>query len=278
MRRGLALLIGIALVGATAAAHADQPRDYMLDRSPTGDFLLMDYFGTGGRLTLQHRSQIYGAANDATIGTSTLVSYALGQSEVFAQLRVLFLEVGGNLGYRATWRNLSFAPGAHGEYCSMCDSAARRARDPVFGMGPDTDRFGYAEAHAQLYAPFNDYIVFTSLVAARLEDCKPRSYDWFYADIHDAGVAGRFENMLLFKHRNWGGIGPYLQAMFLPRAGVHQTEWAFGFNAVTRLGLVKRDDLLFLTFLMRPGDAYYGQHAYYSPVRALLIYRMTLTL
>jgi hypothetical protein len=66
--------------------------------------------------------------------------------------------------------------------------------------------------------------------------------------------------------------------MWLPRAGKHETEVAWGFNAVTRLGLIERNDLLFATFLIRPGDGSYGQHAYYSPVRALLIYRMQLDL
>ena len=48
--------------------------------------------------------------------------------------------------------------------------------------------------------------------------------------------------------------------------------------ARSRLGLIERNDLLFATFLIRPGDGSYGQHAYYSPVRALLIYRMQIDL
>jgi hypothetical protein len=278
MRAGLAVLVCLGLASFASRSRADQPRDYMLGRAPTGEFLLVDYFGTGGQLTLQTRKQIYGPANDATVGAATLIGYPLGQVNAFARLRLLFLDFGGTAGYRATWRNLSFAPGKNGEYCSRCDSAARRDRDPVLGSGPDTDRFGFAEAHAQLYVPFNDYVVFTSLVAARYEGCKPRSYDWFYSDIHDAGVMGRSESMLFVKHRSLGGIGPYVQAMILPRGSEHVTEWAFGFNAVTRPGLARHDDLLFLTFLIRPGDRFYGQHAYYSPIRALLIYRMMLTL
>ncbi len=278
MRARFAVLCCFGLATLVSQARADQPHDYMLDRSPAGDVLVLDYFGTGGQLTLQHRGEIYGAANDATVGVTSMAAYPLGQVTAFASLRTLFLELGGDLGYRVTWRNLSFAPGKNGEYCSACDSAARRDRDPVLGSGPDTDRFGFAEAHAQLYFPFNEYVVFTSMAAARLEDCKPRSYDWFFADIHDGGVIGRSESLLFIKHRKWGGIGPYVQAMFLPRGNEYQTEVAFGFNAVTRLGLVPRNDLLFLTFLIRPGDHYYGQHAYYSPIRALLIYRVTLAL
>jgi hypothetical protein len=66
--------------------------------------------------------------------------------------------------------------------------------------------------------------------------------------------------------------------MSLPRGDHTETEVAYGFNAVTRLGLMRRDDLLFLTFLMRPNDPAYGQHAYHAPVRALLVYRMILEL
>ena len=65
---------------------------------------------------------------------------------------------------------------------------------------------------------------------------------------------------------------------WLPRDGKHVPEFAYGFNLVTRLGLIPRNDLLFLTFLMRPGDPYYGQHSYFAPFRALLVYRITLSL
>jgi hypothetical protein len=115
-------------------------------------------------------------------------------------------------------------------------------------------------------------------VAARYEGSMDRTYDWFFTSVHDGGVITRSETMLFVKHRDWGAIGPYVQVMSLPRAGKHDTEVALGFNATRRLGLVTRDDLVFLTFLIRPGDRYYGQHNYYSPVRALLVYRLILAL
>jgi hypothetical protein len=79
---------------------------------------------------------------------------------------------------------------------------------------------------------------------------------------------------MFVKHRDWGGIGPYVQLLMLPRDGEHDAQWAAGFNATMRLGLLPRNDLLFLTFLIRPGDPQYGQHNYFSPIRARLIYRM----
>jgi len=47
---------------------------------------------------------------------------------------------------------------------------------------------------------------------------------------------------------------------------------------VRRLGLLARNDLLFLTFLIKPGDGVFGQQSYYAPIRSLLIYRVSLEL
>jgi hypothetical protein len=88
----------------------------------------------------------------------------------------------------------------------------------------------------------------------------------------------RWEATALFKHRRLGGIGPYLMFLTVPRGGHQESEFAFGFNAITRLGLIDRNDMLFLTFLTRPGDGMYGVHSYFAPIRALLVYRLLLSL
>jgi hypothetical protein len=274
-----ACLVALAVLGVIASSvRADQRQDWMLDTSPEGEFLLLDYFGTGAQLGFEHRRKIYGGANGYRLNATAVLSYPLGQVSATAAVRVLFLELSGSVGYRSVWRNLSFEPGDDGEYCKACDRKARRDRDPVLGHGPDTDRFPFAEGTAQLYAPLNEWVVFASSLTARYEGLRERSYDWFYTNIHDDGVMLISETLLFLKHRDWGGFAPYWQVMSLPRAGEHETEVAFGFNAVTRLGLLARNDLLFATFLIRPSDGYYGQHAYFSPVRALLIYRMQLEL
>jgi hypothetical protein len=266
-----------ALTSLAFRAKADERRDYMLEADKPGDHLVLDYFGTGGQLTLVRRRPVYGSANDYSAGITGLVSYPIGQLTAAASLRILFLEFGGNIGYRTVWRNLTFEPGED-SYCKDCDRAARRKLDPILGKGPDTDHYMFAEGRVQLYAPFNENFVLTSLLAVRYEGSKPREYDWFFTDIHDGGLMTRWETLAFFKHRDLGGIGPYLQLMVLPRAGKHETEFAYGFNAVTRLGLLDRNDLVFFTFLMRPNDPYYGQHSYFLPVRALIIYRITLSL
>ena len=274
MRLALVMTLGLAL---TSTAHADQRRDYMLGSDVYGNHAILDFFGTGGQFTLEHRGSIYGKSNSYSGSVASLIGYPLAQVTTQASLRFLFVELSAMAGYRTIWRNLRFKAGAD-SYCADCDREARRHDDRILVGGPDTDRFVIAEAKVQIYLPFNEYFVVTSLLAEGYQSRRPRTYDWFFTDVHDGGAMTRWETLAFFKHPDWGGIGPYLQLLVLPRAGHHESEFAYGFNAVTRLGLIDRNDLLFLTFLMRPGDPYYGQHSYFSPVRALLIYRMTLSL
>jgi hypothetical protein len=269
------LIAGLLLPSAVAA---EQPRDYMFDFQPDGTFVLIDWYGTGGMLTLEHRAPIYRDSNDLTLGAGIVPAYPLGEGFARADLRILFLSIGVHAAYRTVWRDLSFEPGEDGAYCADCDRAARRDRDPLLDDTPGTDAFGWGEARASLYFPLNDYVVATTSGALRYEGRRDRSYDWFYTSIYDRGLLGRWEANLFVHHGDWGGIGPYVQLLMLPRAGEHDAQWAFGFNAVTRLGILPRNDLLFLTFLTRPSDGKYGQHAYFSPIRALLIYRMILEL
>ena len=267
----------LALMAVPRSAHADQPRDYMLRGQPGADRLLMDYLGIGTQLSYERRRSFFQGANDYTLSASALASYPLGQVGASAAVRFLWFELGVALGYRTVWRNLSFEPGDN-SYCKDCDRAARRARDPILGKGPDSDHFWLADARLQLYAPMNDYFVLTSALTANYQGLRPRSYDWFLADVHDPGVIVRWELMAFVKHRKWGGIGPYLQLQALPRGDKHVAEFAAGFNLVSRVGLVARRDMLFVTVLVRPGDDMYGQHAYFAPLRALFFYRLELML
>ncbi|MET0389457.1 MAG: hypothetical protein ABW321_26010 [Polyangiales bacterium] len=279
MRAYIALISFVMLSAlAPSVTHADQRRDYMLTGLGAGDRLMLDYMGTGGALTFEHRRNFLGRVNDYAFSASTLLTYPLGQLSLGASLRFLFFELGMNVGYRAVWRNLSFEPGMDGAYCKDCDRPARRARDPILGGGPDSDHFPFFEGRIQLYAPFNDYFVLTSLFATRYEGLRPRSYDWIFTNIHDPGWMTRWEVLAFLKHRRWGGIGPYVQLQWVPQDGRHVTEFAYGFNAMTRLGLLARNDLVFLTFLMRPNDGNYGQHSYFAPLRALIVYRLTINL
>jgi hypothetical protein len=278
LRLFVGLVVALGLCAAPTPSRADQRRDYMLTGLPAGDRLLLDYLGTGARLSIEHRRNIYGRSNDYTLGVNTLFTYPLTQVEATASVRALWFELGVAAGYRVLWKNLRFEPGENGEYCRECDRAARRHSDPLFGSGSSTDDFPFAEARLQLYAPFNEHFVFTSLFAMRYEGLAARSYDWFFTTVHDPGWMPRWEAIAMFKHRDFGAIGPYLMVSSIPRAGGHDNEFAFGFNAMTRLGLIDRNDMLFITALMRPGDGLYGVHSYFAPVRALIVYRVTLSL
>ncbi|HEY2734488.1 MAG TPA: hypothetical protein VGI70_10920, partial [Polyangiales bacterium] len=172
------LVVTVALASLSSyatAARADQRRDFMLSGSEPGDHMVLDYFGTGGQLTLEHRRPIYGGSNDYSANVAVLTGYPLAQVTASTTLRVLFFELGATAGYRSVWRNLSFEPGDD-SYCKDCDRAARRKLDPILGGKPDSDRYGFAEASIQLYAPFNEYFMFTSLLATRYEGSRPRSY------------------------------------------------------------------------------------------------------
>ena len=192
----------------------------MLSIQPEGTFLLLDYFGTGGQATVENRIKIYRDVNDLTTAVQWCPAYPLAEANTRADLRILFFSIGATLAYRAVWRDLSFEPGKH-SYCVDCDRGARREMDEFFGRSPGSDQFGYAEVRARLLFPFNDYVVMDVNGALRYEGRHDRSFDWFYTSIYDRGVLGRFEVDMFFKDRDWGGIGPYLQLLVLPRDGQH---------------------------------------------------------
>src|SRR5215510_451318 len=130
MLRPIAFLGWVAMAVLASPVRADQPRDWMLRESRLGTQLMVDYFGTGGQLTLEHRGPIYGGANDYAVNVATLVGYPLAQVTTSASMRIVFLEIEATLGYRGLWRNLSFQPGPNGEYCVKCDQPSRRHLDP----------------------------------------------------------------------------------------------------------------------------------------------------
>ena len=261
-----------------APVHADQRRDFMLTFTPPGDYGYIDFFGTGAMFSAEHRQQIFGNSNDLTIGAAFIPAYPLLETHARADLRILFLGLGATIGYRTVWRDLVFEPGDHGEYCKDCDRASRRRQDPIFSSTPGSDTMPLAEGRATIYLPLNDHVIGLASGALRYEGGHDRHFDWYYTSVYDAGLLERFEGQLYFKHPALGGLGPYVQLLMLPRDGGHHAQWAAGFNLVTRLGLLPRNDLLYWTFLIRPGDGIYGQQSYFAPVRSLLVYRIILDL
>ena len=270
------LVLALLLLSASEA-RAQQRADWMLDFQPEGTRFISDFFGSGTIFRLEHLKRIYGSTNDVLLGVSTAPAYPLGEVAATADLRILFLGLGVATGYRTVWRNMTFEAGEE-SYCVQCDRGARRKRDSIFGDTPGSDHWGWAEVHARLFMPFNEHFVGLSFGALRHEGRQDRSFDWFNSTVYDGGLLGKWETLFFFKHRDWGGIGPYLQLLMLPRGGEHEAHWAIGANYIRRLGLVKRGDFIFFTFLARPGDGRFGQHSYYMPVRGLINYRLTFDL
>lgn len=248
------------------AARADQRADYMLTYERPGLYLYNDFFGTGLQTTLEHRRSIYGLTNSLTSRLQTRVTYPLGEIAVQEDIRILFLSIGGQLGYRYVWRNIHFAPD------EPIDREQRRKRDAIFAGSTNSNIFAFAEAHASLIVPLNENLLIFSTGTVRWEGNQKRSFDWLYTVTHDPGIIGVWEGMLLFKSREYGGFGPYVQWLSYPLDGQRHEQWAYGFNGVRRLGLFKRNDLIFVTVLMR-ADENYGQHSYFLPVRGLITYR-----
>jgi len=250
----------------------------MLTFQPAGNFAYIDYYGTGGMFTLEHRRPIFGNSNELTLGASLIPAFPLGEAHARADLRILFLSIGGSLAYRTVWRDLVFEPGDDGAYCRDCDRPSRRRMDPLLDSTTGSTTYPIAEARAAIYLPFNEYLIALASGALRYEGRTDRSFDWYYTSIYDSGVMRRLEFQAFLKHPDFGGIGPYVQLLMLPRDGKLVEQWAGGFNLAFRLGILPRNDLIYWTLLIRPGDGKFGQQSYYSPVRSLLIYRMILDL
>jgi hypothetical protein len=276
--RGVLLFVLGVVVLSPLSARAEQARDWPLNAATSGSFLHLDYLGAGAALTLEHRLPFYGGANVLTLSGSTLVGQYFGQAQATAALRIVVLEFSATVGYRALWRNLVYEAGEGGAYCKDCDRPARRDSDPVFDPLSTHAKYPYVEAGLGLYLPLNEHMVFGSQFLAHYEDSPDRSWDQLLTYIHDGGLLYLSETTMFFRHRKWGAIGPYLQVASMPRAGRYETEIAAGFNALARVGLIRRNDVLVVSFLMRPGDDVYGQHWYYWPARLILDYRISFDL
>lgn len=271
IRSVLQAVVCVAMLAMASMARADQPRDYMLRLQPSGTFALIDFFGTGFQATLQHNVDVYGTLNNLQVRANALAMYPLGEVGIGADLRILILRLSADFSMRSVWRDLAFAPG------ERTDRAARAKRDVPFAGDTTSDRYAVAEGRAELVLPFNRHLLVTTSGAIRYEGPHPTSFDWLWAYVHDSGFIPRWDMQLWLHHGDWGGFGPYVEILSLPRNYDRNTVWAFGITAVTRAGLLtRRDDLIYFSFRMRPGDDEFGQHSLHAPVRGILVYRIAL--
>src|SRR5262245_1223121 len=115
IRRALPALITVCVIvcqfGRPGAVRADQVRDWMFNTQPGGTYLNTDVVLPGLQAQLEHRIPIYGDMNELNLRLNALPTLFFYESQVDADLRVLFLTLGASAGFRDTFANISFEPG-----------------------------------------------------------------------------------------------------------------------------------------------------------------------
>ncbi|MDH5674670.1 MAG: hypothetical protein OEZ06_21260 [Myxococcales bacterium] len=270
--RVLGVALFLSLMGVRPAA-ADQARDWIIAAQPSGTDVFVDVVLPGAQLTAEHRVPIYGFSNQLTLRGNALYTAAFYESQADVELRILALTLGGTFGYHASMRNMEFEAG------DRIDRHARRMRT----VDGDFSRVGYeyAEGRATLSLPINDYVVFNAINSMRHEGRPMRSVDWRNGVVRDDGLLFRSDIMLFLKHKDWGGFAPLFQIMSFDLDDERHTQFNYGFMLVTRPGIQRANDLLFLQVLLHPGSSLggydnsdvYGLDVLFSPVTFLLAYR-----
>ncbi len=272
--RPLFCIVLLASVAISNTSKADQRRDFMARQGQKTDttYAVLDVFLPGIQANIEHRKSIYGAANELVVRGGGIVSYPFGQVKLDVDIRLVVLVLGLSVGVIDTWRNLEFAPD---------QPIHRKERRELDFSGQFNDAtFGFVEARAQLVLPMNDYVLFNSVNSVRYEARPDRNFDWFLGVVHDGGNYVRSDNMLLFKHRDWGGLGPLVQVLDFPLDNERHTIVNWGAMFVTRPGIRRRDDIFLFQILFHSGpfrDSF-GVHTYRGPFNLLIAYRSLIEL
>lgn len=266
-------------------ARAELPRDYLLDPPAAGTFALLDAYTIGLQASLENRTHLEEGMSMLTTRVSGIMSYPYADGSFNLDARVFLFTLGGSVGYRQTYRNLTFAPNA--SYAER-SREGRRAREADKDF--DSQGFGYYEGRLRLTVPLEDFFM-VNTGTVRVEDREDNSFDWLHGNVHDGGTLYKLDSTLFYRHRRFGVIGPYFRYMNSPKTrpdGSHarEDEFHLGLALGTRPGLVKargRDaDLLLLQLIFRVDDRHqeYGLHGYQGkvPLFPLLVYRTQLSL
>lgn len=255
----------------SAPAHAGQPRDWMIAVQPEGTDLNLDVVLPGTQVTLEHRIAIYNnTANQLILRGNGLLTAGFFEGQGDVDLRILVLTLGASLGYQNTFRNQTFAPGES-------TRAMHRLERDLSGDF-DSASWSFFEGRAILSLPFNDGLVFNSINRFRTENRPDRSLDWRQGVVHDSGFYFSSENWLLIKDRHFGGMGPALQVLNYNYDGDNRTQLNFGAVFTTRVGLIDRNDLIFVQALFNAGQysKSYGLHYFTIPMSLVLAYRVAI--
>jgi hypothetical protein len=275
-RRQAAILLGfLSLLCAPALfpgrVRAEQPRDWMVGPQPGGTLLNLDVVFPGIQAQLEHRVPIYGVVNELWLKANVLTALPFTESQFDVDLRLVVFSLGGSVGFRDNYRAMEFAPG------ERIDRTYRRSRE----LGGETNNVtnGFAEGRATLALPFNDSLVFLSINGLRYEGGPDRILDWRLGVVRDNGMYFNSNNTLFIKGRHWGGVGPQLQVLNFGFNGKRETQANYGFTFVTRPGLMRKNDIFFLSVLFHfDKEEAYGNHLFYAPMTFQLAYRMVFEL
>lgn len=251
----------------------------MVAAQPAGTFVNLDVVFPGVQAMLEHRSAIYGQANELAIKASVLSTLVFTESQLDVDLRLVVLSLGGSVGFRDVLQNLTFDGGLPTE---RYGNAARR--DVSFGGGYDTQMSGFGEGRATLSLPVNEHVVVQSINGLRFEGGKDRTFDWRLGVVRDSGMLFRSDTTFFYKNRHFGAIGPQIQILNYALDGVRNTQFNWGFTFTTRPGFRPRNDIFFLSVLFGiggtvngvPTDEMYGNHLFKIPVTFQLAYRTVL--
>ena len=248
----------------------------MIAVGPEGTDLNLDIALLGAQATLEHRIGIYGNnANQLKLRASGLFTPSFVESQADVELRVLVLTLGSAVGYRNTFRNQTYQPGES----LLIDH--RLDRDLAGDV--TNEAWPFFEGRVTLSLPFNNWVAFNSANRLRYEARPIASFDWRLGVVHDRQYFAS-ENLLIFKSRSFGGIGPMVQILNFERAGVSLTQFNLGAVFTSRVGLRRRDDLVFIQVLFNTGwpgtDATqtYGLHLLTIPMTITVAYRVVLPL
>ncbi len=274
----VALLFGVQGLLAPSQGRADQPRDWPVGPQPGGTYLNVDTVFPGMQAQVEHRTPIYGQANELTLKANTLLALPFLESQVDADLRLIVLSIGGSVGYRDTFQTFQYGPG---------DDLSRLHRlDMQTGGNYKATQAGFGEARATLALPFNDNALLLSINGLRYEGGPDRIFDWRAGIVRDSGMIFKSDTSLFFKHRSLGAAGPMFEILDFPLDGVRHTQLNYGFTVVTRPGFLRKNDLFFLSMLFNLGSTLggydnskvYGTHIFYGAFTFQLAYRMVFEL
>lgn len=276
-----AFSLGLLVVLASPSrVFADQRQDWIVAAPDDGTYANLDFIIGALQAGVEHRMPVYGKANQLIVRGSALAALPFGQGQADVDLRLIVLTLGMSAGYMSSWRNQTFSLN------EPLTRAERRERDSAGDF--NTDNFGYWEGRASLALPFNDYVVFNQTNAYHITGATKRSFDNVAAVVDD-GKFVRSDIQLFFKHERLGAIAPTFEILNFPLGNTWHTQFNWGFQMVTRAGLVMRDDLLVFQMMFNSGKVFgkgYDNRDSYGnlpgmirgPATFLLVYRTQIEL